>query len=469
MDVTVMTLGPGGIADPQWHSVRSAYEHSLWAEGVGPGMRVAVPCGIDGESISALFAVLRRGACAVLVNPRDPVQRREALCAQAAALTLPAPTAPGGPIESMDPDPANPAVIVPTSGSSGEPQLIVHTAATLVESATRACIACAYAEGDVWALTLPWHHVGGLGVLMRAAISGGGIAFVPGGAPMALHTMLLAEPAISHASIVPTQLAALLQAARTDPRVHERMRTMKALVVGAAACPIDWRNQALAEGWPLVMSYGMTETASMVAAGRPTIDSPDGWSGRWLKGVVAKCLGADLSVRSPTTALGRWSDGHIEPIVDDRGWLRTNDQVRFDQGHVIVLGRSDRVFISGGENIDPVELERQLLHHPALQGARVIGVPNDRWGMRPAAFVRTDGARVEWDALIASLAERMPRHALPDAIVEWPADLPHKASLAQCHAMLPDARVLWSRPSPESESLTPSVDGHAADGVGHRD
>jgi len=122
------------------------------------------------------------------------------------------------------------------------------------------------------------------------------------------------------------------------------------------------------------------------------------------------------------------------------------------------------VFISGGENIDPVELETQLLHHGALLGARVIGVPNDHWGMRPAAFVRTDGSAVDWDALIATLAERLPRHALPDSIVEWPTDLPHKASLAQCHAALPAARVVWCKPAPER-----SASGESADGVGHGD
>jgi acyl-CoA synthetase (AMP-forming)/AMP-acid ligase II len=122
------------------------------------------------------------------------------------------------------------------------------------------------------------------------------------------------------------------------------------------------------------------------------------------------------------------------------------------------------VFISGGENIDPVEVETQLLHHAALLGARVIGVPHDRWGMRPAAFVRTDGSALDWDALVASLGERLPRHALPDAIVEWPGDLPHKGSLAQCHAALPSARVLWSRPAPERSAV-----GEPADGVGHGD
>ncbi len=462
MDVITFQMGPGGIVDPQWQGVRAAYEHSLWAEGIGAGVRVGVSASLDAEAISALFAVVRRGACAVLLNPRDPEARRTAVCAQAGAASLPAPSAPSCTVPGADPDPSRPTVIVPTSGSSGEPRLIVHSAATLVEAAVRASKACSFAADDCWALTIPWHHVGGLGILMRAALVGARVAIVRSESSVPLHTFLLAAPSVTHASIVPTQLAGLLHAARRDSSLHERIRAMKALVIGGAPCPIDWRNQALANGWPLVMTYGMTETGAMVAAGRPAPDSPDGWSGRWLDGVVAKRLGADLFVRSPTMALGAWRDCAIEPIVEAGGWLRTNDQGRFEQGAVIVSGRSDRVFISGGENIDPVEVETQLLHHAALLGARVIGAPDDRWGMRPAAFVRTDGSAVDWDALVASLAERLPRHALPDTIVEWPAELPHKASLAQCHAALPSSRVLWSRPAPERSAV-----GEPADGVGH--
>ena len=464
MDVITFQMGPGGIVDPHWQGVRAAYEHSLWAQGIGPGVRVGVPASLDAEAISALFAVLRRGACAVLLNPRDPEARRSAVCDQAGAVALPAPSAPSCTVPAADPDPSRPTVIVPTSGSSGEPRLIVHSAATLVEAAVRASKACSFAADDCWALTIPWHHVGGLGILMRAALVGARVALVRSDASVPLHAFLLAAPSVTHASIVPTQLAGLLHAARTDPGLHDRLRAMKALVVGGASCPIDWRNQALANGWTLVMTYGMTETGAMVAAGRPKAESPDGWSGRWLDGVVAKRLGDDLFVRSPTTALGVWRDGSVEPIVEAGGWLRTNDQGRFEQGTVIVSGRSDRVFISGGENIDPVELETQLLHHAALLGARVIGVPHDRWGMRPAAFVRTDGSVIDWDALVAALGERLPRHALPDAIVEWPADLPHKGSLAQCHAALPSARVLWSRPAPERSAV-----GEPAHGVGHGD
>ncbi|MEY4181914.1 MAG: hypothetical protein RLZZ217_540, partial [Planctomycetota bacterium] len=94
MDVITFQMGPGGIVDPHWQGVRAAYEHSLWAEGIGAGVRVGVRASLDAEAISALFAVVRRGACAVLLNPRDPEARRTAVCAQAGAASLPAPSAP---------------------------------------------------------------------------------------------------------------------------------------------------------------------------------------------------------------------------------------------------------------------------------------------------------------------------------------------------------------------------------------
>jgi acyl-CoA synthetase (AMP-forming)/AMP-acid ligase II len=101
MDVITFQMGPGGIVDPQWQGVRAAYEHSLWAEGIGAGVRVGVRASLDAEAISALFAIVRRGACAVLLNPRDPEARRTAVCAQAGAVSLPAPSTPAGLLSAL--------------------------------------------------------------------------------------------------------------------------------------------------------------------------------------------------------------------------------------------------------------------------------------------------------------------------------------------------------------------------------
>ncbi|HZD22527.1 MAG TPA: AMP-binding protein, partial [Acidimicrobiia bacterium] len=127
----------------------------------------------------------------------------------------------------------------------------------------------------------------------------------------------------------------------------------------------------------------------------------------------------ELLIRGPHVIPGYWKrpEESAAAIVD--GWLHTGDVARKDdEGYYTIIGRIKEMYISGGENVYPAEIESVMLDHPAVAEAAVVGIPDEKWGeVGRACLALREGAAFEEQAFVGYLAERLARYKLPREFV----------------------------------------------------
>lgn len=341
--------------------------------GSGEGIR-PVTLHPDPEGVLELLATWAAGGIAAPLSPQLTTAEREgALSALAGtdARTLP----PGA------------AAVLWTSGTSGTPRGVVLTEAGLVANAAASRERLALAPSDVWYASLSLAHVGGLALVTRALLLGSALVaqgvFRLDGAVAALRGEGRVPP-VTHLSLVPTQLLRLLDAWGDAPPPA----ALRCVLMGGAATPAPLLARALDAGWPVALTYGMTETTSQLCTAPPErVREKPGSVGRPLPGnEIALAPDGEILARGATLAGG--FVGTDRPLVDEDGWYHTGDLGRLDEdGDLRVVGRrSDRI-MSGGVTVDPHEVEAVLREHPAVRDVCVVGVPDPEWGERVAALV----------------------------------------------------------------------------------
>ena len=275
------------------------------------------------------------------------------------------------------------AVVIATTGSTGDPKLVALSAQALRASA-RATEARVGGPAR-WLLALPAEHVAGMQVIVRAVLAGAPPHVVDlrdGFGPTAFAEATAAlGPGSRCTSLVPTQLRRLLDA---DDRAREALRSYAAVLVGGAALDPQTRERALAQHVRVVTTYGMSETAGgCVYDGLPldgvTVDlDPDG---RILLG-------------GPTLAWGYLGRADETAAAFTEGRFRTGDFGRWHRGRLEVLGRADDVIVTGGEKVAPAAVERVVAAQPGVRAVCVTAIPDDEWGQIVAAAVVLDAPSV---------------------------------------------------------------------------
>ncbi len=287
------------------------------------------------------------------------------------------------------------ALVVPTSGSTGDPKGVVltHEALAAHAAAVHDHLGVGPGSGDRWLACLPLGHVGGLGVVVRALLED--IALEVHGRFDADAVTAARDAGATLTSLVPTAL---------DRIGADGWRWV---VLGGSSDTVASRPPNV------VRTYGMTETGGGVVYDR-----------RPLPGVAVEARAGELWIRSPTLARGlRQPDGSVlDRRVERDGalWLPTGDAGRVDpDGTVHVDGRLDEMVVTGGENVWPTAVERALATHPGVAEVAVAGRPDPEWGQRVVAWVvPTD--RADPPALAAlrdHAAATLPRHAAPRQLV----------------------------------------------------
>ena len=319
------------------------------------------------------------------------------------------------------------SLIVSTSGSSGGPRLVVHNLHELeAMSELDPSLLPSSPRHDTprWMLTLPPHHVGGLMIAMRC-INNGWDLVVPDPSLSLLEALKAHEP--SWISVVPTQLARLLD----DHDGTRELAKCDGVLLGGGPSSSTLRRRAVELGIPLVVSYGSTETAGMIAATRDPARVVEATCAGEVHGNrrVVLSESGEIYVGGFGIALGVLEDGEIRDLcVPPRtpkdfalggGLMPTGDIGEMRDGHLHVLGRRDRMFISGGENIHPESIERCLLDHPDVTACAVIDIPDEEFGARPIAFVMSS-TDVGGDTLREHLRDHLPGFAVPDAFYAIP-------------------------------------------------
>jgi O-succinylbenzoic acid--CoA ligase len=326
---------------------------------------------------------------------------------------------------SIDTD--QPTTIIFTSGSTASPKAVLLSYGNHYYNALGSSTNLPVLPGDRWLLSLPLWHVGGLGILFRCLLSGGAVVLSD---PSASLNNQIANDLITHVSLVPTQLRRLLD----DPHQCAVSSTLKAILLGGSPISAALLSEAVSNQLPVYLTYGLTEMASQVATG--SSDHPR--SPRVLPyRELQIAVDGEIVVRGETLFTGYVEDDTIVRPLDTDGWFHTGDLGSLDSGGCpTVLGRKDNMFISGGENIHPEQIERALTAIDGIFDALVVPVEDREYGHRPVAFIRyrsdinlsepdsemTESERLHFDHLSLSdeLSRTLPGFMLPVAYYPWP-------------------------------------------------
>jgi O-succinylbenzoic acid--CoA ligase len=309
------------------------------------------------------------------------------------------------------------ATIFHTSGTTAEPKAVMHSYGNHYFNALGSNKNIEVKPGDWWLLSLPLYHVGGLAILFRAML-GGAAVVIPNDHANILEAIEYHK--VTHLSVVPTQLYRLLKA----PSFNQHAKQLKAVLAGGSAIPKSLIIKAHESGLPLFTTYGLTEMASQVTTTRPGDRLGRLFtSGKPLdhRHVKADSDG-EIMVKGKTLFRGYVDKEGISPALDSEGWFHTGDLGVIDSdGYLTVTGRKDNMFISGGENIYPEEIEGALSLLDGVSGAVVVPVVDDEFGFRPVAVVRSsDNKNLCKDDLVAGLEQFLPRFKIPVRFYRWP-------------------------------------------------
>lgn len=414
----------------------------LRAIGVDPGMGVGLYLPRSWPAVVLLVAVMRAQAVACPLSTRLPPERvaehlrrarsvllitddhavTAAVEDEVAVFTASAVLLTGKSRRRTEPHQFHadqPATVVFTSGSTGVPKAVLHTIGNHYFSAEGANQNIPLGPGDRWLLSLPLYHVGGLAILFRCWLAGATAILA---APGAALDQALVEQRITHASMVPAQLRRLLRAEGAAPALDG----LEALLLGGGVVPAALLEEAHARDAPLYTTYGMTEASSQV-----TTTPPDASIDRLR--TAGRCLphrrlkiddDGEILVRGKTLFRGYIEAEALHDPRDAAGWFHTGDLGTVDEdGYLHVRGRKDHRFISGGENIQPEEVERALVQLDGVRRAMVVPVPNAEFGQRPVAFVEGAAEGASAAHLTERLARRLPRFMIPDRFYPWPEDV----------------------------------------------
>jgi O-succinylbenzoic acid--CoA ligase len=334
--------------------------------------------------VEALRRAWDAGDAVLPVDLRLPPPARAALLAALRPAVL---VTPAGVEDLPDALPVQPgdALVVATSGTTGEPKGAVLTHDAVRASAVASSDALAVDPStDRWLACLPLAHVGGLGVVTRALCTG---------TPLEVHDRFdpaaVVDAADRGATLVSLVATAL---ARIDPSRFRR------ILLGGGPAPEDRPPNA-------VTTYGMTETGSGIV-----------YDGRPLQGVQLRVVDGELHVRCPML-LRAYRDGTDPKDAD--GWFPTGDLGAVGpDGTVQVFGRRSELIITGGENVWPAAVERVLAEVPGVADVAVVGRPDPEWGRRVTALVvPTDpAAPPTLEDLRAAVKAVLPAHAAPRSL-----------------------------------------------------
>lgn len=345
--------------------------------------------------VDQLRRVWDAGDAVFPLDPRLPRPAAEALLDALAPSSLVDPDggvhprAGGRPVDHGD------ALVVATSGTTGEPRGAVLTSEAVQAAALTTSAALEVDPGrDRWLACLPLAHVGGLSVVTRALATGTSLTVVPRPEPAAVEAE--ARTGATLVSLVATTLG------RIDAALFRR------ILVGGSAAPAERPANVVA-------TYGMTETGGGVV-----------YDGRPLPGVEVRTIDGELQVRGPML-LRAYRDG-TDPR-DGEGWFPTGDagSVAAD-ATVAVVGRMAEVIVTGGEKVWPAPVEAVLARHPSVADVAVTGRPDPEWGdCVVAVIVPTDPAEPpSLDGLRDWAKQHLPAYAAPRELVLVPS-LPRTA------------------------------------------
>ncbi|MEN8233828.1 MAG: long-chain fatty acid--CoA ligase [Actinomycetota bacterium] len=315
-----------------------------------------------------------------------------------------------------------------TGGTTGLPKGAIVTHGNVTWNSVNTIASWGITGDHVAALQLPFFHIGGPNIFMVPLVHTGGTTILCTAFDPDETFDLVENGGITHYVGVPTMFQ-LLQA-------HSRWETanfskLELVISGGAPCPLPIMERFWDRGIDFKMGYGLTEASGNNFWLPPElVREKIGSVGYPIFHIDMKVVRDDgtecgideegeLLIKGPHVVAGYWNrpEATAETIRD--GWLHTGDVAAKDaDGCYRVLGRSKDMYISGGENVYPAEIESVITAHPAIEEAAVVGIPHEQWGEVGRAFVVVAaGAAFDEEDLLAFLGERLARYKLPRSVV----------------------------------------------------
>ncbi len=303
------------------------------------------------------------------------------------------------------------ALIMFSSGSRNKARGVVLSWSNLYYSALGIQERLQFDRYDSWLASLPFYHIGGISILFRAMLGGFNSIIFDSFDPEKILKAIKSHPA-SYLSVVPTMLDDLISFDRNGI-----LKEAKGIIVGGDGLNQTVRSKLIEANLPVMTTYGMTETGSMVtlASIADFAKLPSG-SGKVLPYRKISVTDSNEILIGGKTVAVRYLGSDIG--LAENGFFTTGDLGRMDDdGNLIVTGRSDDMIISGGENIDLNRITNALLKLQSIQNAVAIGRDDRKWGQRPIAFIELSDKNITTGKILELLRADLPSIYTPDEII----------------------------------------------------
>jgi fatty-acyl-CoA synthase len=462
--LAVIDLATGRrITYAELHRRTDALAAHLRDVGVSRGDRVAVLAKNGNEYFEAQFACGRIGAIAVLLNWRltvpeleyicndstpcfmlhdaslaDMANQLQSLCGIANMLSIDHEAGQdnpyeavisgydGGAVARVPLTHDDPWAIMYTSGTTGHPKGAIITHGMTFWNCVNLGIPARITPDTVQLVVLPLFHTGGLNCYSNPVLHAGGTVVVASAFDPGEALRVLGDPAygITHFFAVPAPYQFMMQHPDFDSTDLTRLRIAG---VGGAPCALPILQRWAERGVDIVQGYGMTETSP----GSTMLDAADatrklGSAGKPLLHTAVRIVAEDgtdcgagevgeLWTKGPNITPGYWNKPEATASSFQDGWLKTGDAARLDdEGFIFIVDRWKDMYISGGENVYPAEVENVLFQLPQIADAAVIGIPNDKWGeVGLAVVVLRPDETLDKSAVVTHCVARLAKFKVP--------------------------------------------------------
>ena len=286
--------------------------------------------------------------------------------------------APGEPVDEGD------ALVVATSGSTGEPKGVVHTHGSIKAAVANTGARLGCSAADHWLACISLAHVGGLSVVLRALHFGSQLTIESRADKATIESAV--KNGANMTSLVPTILHSV------------DISNFKTVLVGGAHTPTNLPSNAIS-------TYGLTETFGGVV-----------YNGEPIDGVEIR-IGTDSEIEIRCDSLLRTYRNGIDP-KNSEGWLHTGDLGEFKDGKLSVLGRKDDLIKTGGYKVWPITVENSLCQHEVVADVVVAGTPDEKWGQTVTAWVvlRPDTKSLRLEDLSKHVRLTLPDYCAPKKV-----------------------------------------------------
>lgn len=338
--------------------------------------------------------------------------------------------------ESVDLD--DPHLILYTSGTTGAPKGAVLSHRVLVWNSLNTNVGWDLHADDVSIIHTPLFHTGGLNVLTLPILHAGGTMVLMQEWNPERCLQLIEQEHVTIFFAVPTMFEMLLQAPNF---AQTNLSSLRFCIAGGSPCPIPLIEAYQQRNIPFRQGYGLTEVSvncftlnpedairKAGSVGKPIFHLDARIVDEAGRDVPTNSIG-ELILYGPTVCNGYWRNPVATAQALQKGWFYTGDLARVDaEGYFYIVDRKKDMYISGGENVYPAEVENVLYQHPAVQECAVIGIPDSRWGeVGRALVVLRPSMQLDEAGLISFCRERLANYKTPKSIYFLP-DLPHNAS-----------------------------------------